>query len=166
MRAVLCVMALVVAGCSFDVVGTNVDPSLPVASPSPSPTQSVPNGPDGGATKPTPPPPATGAPDMAVERVGTACTVDAECDPGLTCVKSFGAGPGRVDIPGGYCTLECSSAACPANSMCVTFTFGKYCASTCPPDPCRTSSGYVCCDEGNGQNACTPTALCGKGKEG
>jgi serine protease len=99
---------------------------------------------------------------MAQQRVGTACTADAQCDPGLFCAKTFGVGPGRIDIPGGYCTLECSSAACPANSICVTFSFGKYCASTCPPDPCRTSTGYVCCDEGNGQNACTPTALCPK----
>jgi len=165
MRAVLGVVALMAAGCSFDVIGTNVgDPAGPVTPPSP--TQSLPDEPDAGATKPTPPPPSTGTPDMAQQRVGTACTADAQCDPGLTCARSFGIGPGHVDIPGGYCTLDCSSAACPANSMCVTFSFGKYCASTCPPDPCRTSTGYVCCDEGGGQHACTPTALCGKGKDG
>jgi hypothetical protein len=166
MRAVFGVVALLVAGCSFDVIGTNVGDPAGAVTP-PAPTQSLPDGADAGATKPTPPPPpATGTPDMAQQRVGTACTADAECDPGLTCAKSFGIGPGHVDIPGGYCTLDCSSAACPANSICVTFSFGKFCGSTCPPDPCRTAAGYVCCNEGGGQNACTPTALCPKGKDG
>jgi serine protease len=122
----------------------------------------VPNGPDAGAaTAPAPTPPG---PDMAQQRVGTPCISDAQCDPGLICAKTFGIGPGHVDIPGGYCTHDCSSNACPANSICVTFTFGKYCASSCPPDPCRTTTGYVCCDESDGK-ACTPTALCPKGQE-
>ena len=159
MRAAVLVVATLVAGCSFDVTGTNVDP--PGTATPPSPTQSVPSSADAG-TPAQPPPPSTSTPDMAAERVGTACTSDAQCDPGLFCAKTFGIGPGHVDIPGGYCTRDCSSVACPANSMCVTFSFGKYCSSTCPPDPCRTSSGYVCCDEGNGDKACTPTALCGQ----
>jgi hypothetical protein len=155
-RIVLLLAGCALAGCSFDIIGSNVDD--PGAVTPPSPTQSVPNGADAGTA--TPPPPG---PDMAQQRVGTPCTDDAQCDPGLTCAKTFGAGPGKVDIPGGYCTRACDMLACPANSICVTFSFGKYCASSCPPDPCRTASGYVCCDEGGGKNACTPTALCGGG---
>lgn len=160
MRAAILVAATLVAGCSFDVIGTNVDPAG--APTPPSPTQSVPNGSDAGAPTTQPPPPSTGGADMAAQRVGTPCTADAECDPGLFCAKTFGTGPGHVDIPGGYCTVACPTDVCPANSICVAFSFGKYCSSACPPDPCRTSSGYVCCDEGGGQKACTPTMLCAK----
>ena len=157
-------LGLVVAGCSFDVIGTNVgDPTAGTGDPS-SPTQSVPSGVDGGAPPAqSPPPPTNPSPgDMAQQRIGTACMTDAQCDPGLTCGKSFGSGPGKVDIPGGYCTLDCSKNACPADSVCVTFNFGKFCESTCPPDPCRT--GYSCCKvTENDTKACTPSQLCPKG---
>jgi hypothetical protein len=153
-------VAVFVAGCSFSVIGTNTgDPAG--GSATPSPTQSVPDVPDAGVPATTPTPTPTG-PDMATQRVGTACTSDAQCDPGLFCAKSFGIGPGRVDIPGGYCTLDCSSTACPANSFCETFNFGKYCISSCPPDPCR-GAGYVCCGYSGGNNGCAPDALCPKG---
>ena len=159
-----CMMAILVAGCSFDVIGTTVgDPSGGSNTPS-SPTQSVPSTDDAGAPATQPPAPPTTPPpaDMAEQRVGTACTDNAHCDPGLICAKSFGVGPGHVDVPGGYCTLDCSKTACPADSVCVTFTFGKYCESTCPPDPCRT--GYTCCDVGDGDTkACTPGMLCKQG---
>jgi hypothetical protein len=162
MRAGCMVAALLgatAAGCTFDVIGTNVgDPAEPMP---PSPTQSVPptTGSDGGA--PTQSPGAT--PDMAQQRIGTPCTADAQCDPGLFCAKSFGTGPGHIDIPGGYCTHDCSSSTCPTNSICVPTAFGQYCMSSCPPDPCRT--GYECCDEGGGQKACSPTMLCGGPKK-
>jgi hypothetical protein len=160
---VAAVLGAWVAGCSFDVIGVNTgDPAGP-ADPS-APTQSVPSAADGGTTtQPTPPPPPTPpgtTPDMAQQRVGTPCTADAQCDPGLFCAKSFGVGPGHIDIPGGYCTLDCSSTACPPSSVCSTTAFGKYCMSSCPPDPCRKD--YVCCDEGQGQKACSPTQLCEK----
>jgi len=156
-----CMVALgmLVAGCSFDVIGTNVgDPNGTPAPPSP--TQSVPSGADAGAPATQPPAPTTTppGPDMAQQRVGTPCMTDAQCDPGLFCAKSFGVGPGHVDIPGGYCTLECSHTACPANSICASLSIGKYCESTCPPDPCRT--GYTCCDFSDDNKACTPGQLC------
>jgi len=155
--AIMAAACLLVAGCTFDIIGTNVDPAGTPATPSP--TQSVPPAADGGA-----PPQSPGAtPDMAQQRIGTPCTADAQCDPGLFCAKTFGIGPGHVDIPGGYCTHDCSSSTCPTNSICVTTQFGKYCMSSCPPDPCRT--GYECCDEGGGQNACSPTQLCGGPKK-
>ncbi len=167
MRA-LCLLGVMLAGCSFEVRGTSVDDPGASGPTLPSPTQSVPNTPDLGATTPPtmpaptpppPPPPTTPAPpDMAQQRVGLACSNNAQCDPGLICAKSFGVGLGTITIPGGYCTLDCSKAACPAGSFCTTFSFGKYCASSCPPDPCRT--GYVCCNEGGGQSGCTPTNLC------
>jgi hypothetical protein len=159
MRAGCLVAVVVVAGCSFDVIGTNVgDPSGTGSQPSP--TQSVPDGPDAGVAATTPSP-TPAPPDMAQQRIGTACTTDAQCDPGLFCAQSFGIGPGRISIPGGYCTLDCTSAACPANSFCETFTFGKYCVSSCPPDPCGRT-GYQCCDYGMMQKGCAPDALCPK----
>lgn len=153
-------MVMAAAGCTFDVIGTYVDPNAPPSSP----TQSVPSGDtDAGAPATQPAPPMNPAgPDMAQQRIGTACTTDAQCDPGLTCGKTFGAGPGKVDIPGGYCTLDCSKNACPTGSVCVTFTFGKFCESDCPPDPCRT--GYTCCTVSQDESkACTPSTLCPKG---
>jgi hypothetical protein len=158
------VAALVSAGCSFDVLGTNVDPGGGSSPPAQSPTQSIPTETDAGvdaapATDPTPPPPAppTATPDMAQERIGIACKNDGDCDPGLICAQSFLVGLIVVQIPNGYCTHECGSSACPANSFCGSFSFGKYCLSSCPPDPCRNN--YQCCANSK-MNACLPNDLC------
>ncbi len=158
-------VAVLVTGCSFDVIGTNVGgPNGGNQSgPAPTPSQPAPTASDGGAPPEQPQPPGNPAPpaDMAQQRIGTACTTDPQCDPGLVCATSFGVGPGHVNVPGGYCTLDCSKSACPTNSVCVTFTFGKFCESTCPPDPCRT--GYTCCTIPDvDANACTPSQLCPK----
>lgn len=158
-----CLVAALSVGCSFDIAGTNVGGD-PGAAPG-SPTQSIPDQPDAAmapTTDPPPPPtpPMPPPPDMAQQRIGTACANNAQCDKGLICAVSFGIGPGRVDIPGGYCTHECSSSTCPANSFCGTLSFGKYCLSSCPPDPCRES--YECCANSN-QKACLPDGLCPKG---
>ncbi len=161
-----CLGAALLAGCSFDVLGTNVDPAGGAAPSAPAPTQSIPPDADGGvdgsapATDPTPPPPAPPiptTPDMAQQRIGTACKVDGDCDPGLTCAQSFLVGLVKVEIPNGYCTHDCSSSTCPADSFCGSFSFGKYCLSSCPPDPCRAS--YECCANGK-MNACLPNDLC------
>src|SRR5438874_13152087 len=100
MRVGFMVAAVVVAGCSFDIVGTTVGDPNGGATATPSPTQSVPDGPDSGVAATPPPPPTVGS-DMATQRIGTPCTSNAQCDPGLICGKTFGAGPGKIDIPGG-----------------------------------------------------------------
>jgi hypothetical protein len=119
----------------------------------------------------TPPPPPGNAPtppstmpDMAQQRVGTACKADGDCDPGLTCATTFFVGLTKIDIPAGYCTLDCSAATtvCPVNSFCGSFSFGKFCLSSCPPDPCRKD--YQCCANGSAK-ACLPGSLCGPGKQ-
>ena len=155
---------MLTAGCSFDVLGTGVDPAPAAPAPTtPAPNQAGPGDADAGVvtpppSDPTPPPPApTAPPDMAQQRVGTACKADSDCDPGLTCAQTFLVGLVKVDIPAGYCTHECSSSTCPANSFCGSFSFGKYCLSSCPPDPCRND--YQCCANGK-QNACLPDDLC------
>ena len=167
------VVALLLAGCQFSVDGSKIDP--PAAAPDPDPT-----GGGGSTTAPAPPPTSSTPPptqqpdfdlavppgtDMSVKRVGTPCTQDAQCDPGLFCAKTFFIGLTRIDVPGGYCTEACDKdpTVCPANSFCYSFSFGKYCGSSCPPDPCR--KGYQCCSNssGNGsgdQKACTPDTLC------
>jgi hypothetical protein len=163
MRA-LGVVAVLLAGCQFTVDGTKVDspaapdPGATTQPQSPPPTSSSPppGSTDGGV--------ASGA-DMSIpttSRVGTPCMTDAQCDTGLFCAKTFYIGLTKIDVPGGYCTADCSKDAnvCPMNSFCYSFSFGKYCGSSCPPDPCR--KGYQCCDKGGsgGQKACTPDALC------
>jgi hypothetical protein len=155
-----CLVAVLSTGCTFNVAGTGVGGGT-----DPAATQSVPDQPDAGMAPPTtdpppPPPPSTmptPPPDMAHQRIGTACKADKDCDPGLTCAVSFAVGLSRVDIPNGYCTHDCTSAACPANSYCGSFSFGKFCLSSCPPDPCRDN--YQCCANAN-QNACLPSGLC------
>jgi hypothetical protein len=160
-------VAGLMAGCSFNVQGTAID-NPGAAAAQPSPTQSLPDGPDAATEPPAPAPPAAptptppAPPDMTQQRVGLACTSDAQCDPGLICAQSFNVGLSHISIPDGYCTLECGSKACPPNSFCNSFAFGKYCLSACPPDPCRTS--YVCCDEGGDNKGCAPTSLCPGGK--
>jgi hypothetical protein len=161
-------VAVLLAGCQFSVTGTSVgDPTAPTPSPgdtttqpqSPSPpTSSTPPPPDDAGVPPAAPGDMTAPPPTA--RVGTPCTNDNQCDPGLFCAKTFFIGLTRIDVPGGYCTVSCGNdpTVCPANSFCYTFSFGKYCGSSCPPDPCR--KGYQCCDGGGGQKACTPDTLC------
>ena len=164
-------LAALWCGCSFDVIGTNVDdPGTPAGS---APTQSIPSGPGTTPTEdlgmPTPPngsptPPST-MPDMARQRVGTPCKSNGDCDAGLTCATTFFVGLTRIDVPGGYCTEDCSAATvtCPTDSYCGSFSFGKFCLSSCPPDPCRKD--YECCAN-NGAKACLPGGLCPPGKDG
>jgi hypothetical protein len=157
MRAWVLALSLV-AGCTFSVQGTDAPPAsdgptLPppiAATPLPLPDAGM-------ADTSTPPPVST--PDMlAAARVGTQCMGDPQCSSGLVCGKSFATFGGTVKIPGGYCTLDCSKASCPAGSFCGSFSFGKFCLSECPPDPCRP--GYKCC-KNDGQMGCTPDDLCG-----
>jgi hypothetical protein len=163
---VLTLVALMLTACQFSVHGITDG-----TNPGSSGNGSSGNGDNGSSTPPSPPtastppptddagtPPPSGG-DMSQQRVGTACTSDAECDPGLFCAKSFLIGLQQVPVPGGYCTLDCSKgAACPANSFCGAFSFGHFCLSSCPPDPCRV--GYSCCANSAGANGCTQTNLC------
>lgn len=165
-------VAVLCAGCQFAVIGTPVggggtgDPGQPTATP-PVDDTTQPQSPPTSAS----PPPGTWdaavppSADMSVQRIGTPCTADAQCDPGLICAKTFYMGLVRVDIPGGYCTLSCASdpTLCPASSFCGVFNFGKFCLSDCPPDPCR--KGYSCCNPASGPDGpqgCTPSMLCPK----
>jgi serine protease len=83
--------------------------------------------------------------------VGSACTSDANCPDGGRCITSY---------PGGYCTRDCASQACPSGSKCVdSTTSGRRCIATCTgPDTgrstCRTS--YVCYSDGTGDGLCFP----------
>lgn len=158
-------LAVLLAGCQFSVIGTPVGGNAPGQSQAPPVDDTTqPQSPPTSSTPPAPAdadlavPPGT---DMSVERVGTPCTADNQCDPGLICAKTFYVGVTKVDIPGGYCTLNCGNdpSVCPANSFCGSFNFGRYCLSNCPPDPCR--KGYSCCDN-SGQQGCTPSMLCPK----
>lgn len=152
------------AGCTFTVEGADLppgsgaEPAPPAGGPGVgAPTAMTPlPAPDAAAAPTTPTPPA---PDMLMPQVvGTACMTNEQCSPGLVCGKSFSTFGGTVKIPGGYCTLDCSKASCPAGSFCGSFSFGKFCLSECPPDPCRKD--YKCC-RNNGQMGCTPDGLCG-----
>lgn len=163
MRVWALALALV-AGCTFTIDGMDVpasgaapgsaaDPGTPPVADTPVADTPAPT-PDAAAPDPAPAPP----PDMAQALVvGTPCTANADCATGLVCGKSFNTAAGVVKVPGGYCTLDCSNATCPTGSFCGSFSFGKFCLSDCPPDPCR--KGYQCC-QNSGQKGCTPDQLC------
>jgi hypothetical protein len=74
--------------------------------------------------------------------IGAPCTWNVECVSGL-CTPEVGAS-GPTYWTGGACTQDCSAAACPAGSTCVTFEGGgAFCVDACATSgECRT--GYVC----------------------
>ncbi|HYO70162.1 MAG TPA: S8 family serine peptidase, partial [Archangium sp.] len=84
--------------------------------------------------------------------VGKPCTSDAQCGTEGLCVTA------SQGYPGGYCTRECLTAACPVGSKCYANTEGTeaYCFATCTgvggQGTCRT--GYFCYDDGAGGGAC------------
>ncbi|AEI62669.1 S8 family serine peptidase [Corallococcus macrosporus] len=98
--------------------------------------------------------------------VGSACGSNGDC-PGGVCV---------TDYPGGYCSMDCTTSACPAGSRCyiVDSASGlKACLATCSRQvgtgqgDCR--SGYVCYSDGTGSGACQPNCRtsglsCGGGR--
>lgn len=153
-------LAGLVAGCSFNVPGVGLPPTAGGSPGGGGPTSTP-------VASPTPPTPADdgGAPaDLAQQPIGAACVNNGDCGSGF-CAHSFATFGGGVSIPNGYCTLDChNNVQCPTGSVCGHFSFGQFCLSSCPPDPCR-GAGYTCCDNG-GNRACTPTDLCGKGGGG
>lgn len=156
MRGCLCVVALA-AGCAFQVHG--LDPSGTGGGSPGSTTPPASTPPSGSQTPPSTDGGAPGGGDMAVVPVGAPCNGNSDCgNQGLFCAKSFFDGRKYITVAGGYCTLDCSGGAtCPTGSSCGAFSFGHFCMSSCPPDPCR--SGYSCCGN-SGANACTPQSLC------
>jgi len=86
--------------------------------------------------------------------VGAACSSDHDCVTGLGC--------GNDPFPGGYCTQDCSSAACPADGQVCTVLGGQsLCLKSCAArSDCRSDYqcfGNVC------TLACTSDGDCGKG---
>ncbi|WP_224364912.1 S8 family peptidase [Hyalangium versicolor] len=85
--------------------------------------------------------------------VGSSCTSDSDCPDDGFCVTAY---------PGGYCSRDCSSQACPSGSKCYivnSATGARSCIASCTgPDAgqstCRTS--YVCYDDGAGSGECLP----------
>jgi serine protease len=82
--------------------------------------------------------------------IGGACTTT--CPDNATCL------PPANGWPGGYCSKDCSTAACPLGSTCIGTT-APFCVSQCTgPDTgqstCRVN--YVCYDDGTGKGMCLP----------
>jgi serine protease len=84
--------------------------------------------------------------------VGSACSSDADCPDGGRCVLGY---------PGGYCTRDCNTQACPAGSKCYAVGSGsdKVCIQSCSgpnqgQSTCRSS--YVCYDDEAGGGQCLP----------
>jgi hypothetical protein len=85
----------------------------------------------------------TGACVPGSQQVGSACSLDADCQSAL-CSPEQATAAGK-QWAGGYCTQACAgSAPCPSGSSCVTYDDGSaYCASACGTSAdCR--SGYAC----------------------
>jgi hypothetical protein len=72
--------------------------------------------------------------------IGSACTMDSQCGAGRVCLPETGG------WPGGYCSLDCTSATCPTGSTCITGVVAiDVCLADCPP-ACR--AGYTCTPAG------------------
>jgi hypothetical protein len=95
-------------------------------------------------------------PPVIQEPIGAPCTWNVECISGL-CTPELGAS-GPTYWSGGSCTQDCSAAACPDGSNCVTFTTGDaLCVDACAASgECRT--GYVCATS---VGACLPDCRLG-----
>jgi hypothetical protein len=94
------------------------------------------------------------APDMARVQVGESCGDMTPCAGGLECRTMFGGEP----LPGGYCTMRCAQAECPAGSSCLTLGKNERCARHCVSDTCR--DGYRCCTRAGSVAVCLPPNLC------
>lgn len=149
--------------------------------------------PDGGTPTPdgsTPipdgstPTPDGGTPDGSIPtmpgNIGASCAEDGDCTAvaGGSCMTSFGAGGFALELPGGYCTLECTPSTlpggtdeCPAGSACfgggIGGFGGGFCAKTCTASSdCRASEGYTCQSTsfiGMGPDVCAPPMMTGGG---
>jgi serine protease len=80
--------------------------------------------------------------------IGGACT--STCPNGASCLTQ--------GWPGGYCSQDCKTSACPLGSTCVGTT-SPFCLSQCTgpntgQSTCR--AGYVCYDDGTGKGSCLP----------
>lgn len=81
--------------------------------------------------------------------IGTACADDGPCAPGF-CGTGF---------PGGYCTQDCATEACPLGSRCISGSSFSVCLATCAgprtgQSDCRPA--YVCENDGTGAGVCIP----------
>lgn len=79
--------------------------------------------------------------------IGGPCTTT--CPDNAQCITAW---------PAGYCSKDCSAAACPLGSTCVGST-ALYCLASCTgadqgQSTCRP--GYVCYNDGTGKGVCLP----------
>lgn len=93
---------------------------------------------------------SVGDDDESGPPIGATCTTDADCGAGRSC---------DTDVPGGYCSLECSSTPCPSGSACYGDAESQWCLATCSGPGqgnagCR--AGFVCHDDHAGGAACLP----------
>jgi serine protease len=92
--------------------------------------------------------------DTPALTVGSACSTNTDCPDGGRCVTSY---------PGGYCTRDCGSQACPSGSKCYVVdssTNAKVCIASCTgpgagQSNCRDAN-YVCYDDEAGSGQCLP----------
>jgi len=92
--------------------------------------------------------------------IGRACAADRSCEKGDICINASK----QVDMPGGYCSRQCETAAdCEQPSVCTDFLGYAMCMLTCTSDSdCRT--GYACEDKFVMSPAPKGTRLCVPGR--
>ncbi|HUJ57339.1 MAG TPA: hypothetical protein VLX92_02565 [Kofleriaceae bacterium] len=85
------------------------------------------------------------------QEIGDSCSVDSDCDPTGTEMRTC-----DVTQPSGYCTMQgCDYDTCPSEAVCVSFFMGSFENEMCtyPDDPTKACSlDEVCTLQGE----CTP----------
>jgi hypothetical protein len=148
------VSMLLFTGCAFHVPGVDPGPSAGGGGANDDP---------GAASAPASPA------DLAIDdggwvpqssRIGDPCDDKMKvCATGQVCETKSAFGG---DIPGGYCSMDCRTAACPSDSQCSPGTTIRLCLLNCPVAGCR--AGYICCKNGwLAPGVCLPAALCPNG---
>ena len=81
--------------------------------------------------------------------IGGPCSAPQALQQGTCATGEICATP-DVGYPGGYCSQDCTSQACPWDATCLAANGGHYCARTCAHDSDCRSPDYTC--QGGGCN--------------
>ncbi len=136
------------SACNFEVGGIGQGPKGPA-----DPGSGMPDDPSTQQPAGTNPAPPGATPPAAPMEIGAPCDAANPCAGGAQCFSRMGK---DTSFPGGYCSMDCRTSACPSGSKCWSYDKDQFCILECASS-CRP--GYRCCDHGSSK-ACLPDSMC------